>query len=236
MSGWRVARSLDVLKAEIDAAAPGRSTKSDGSIGDSAHAESASDHNPNRQNVVCARDYTHDPGHGADMHRISRRIVATAPPALKYVIWDRQIWSRSRASDGWRRYHRTNPHTKHMHVSVGHGSDGSSTGPYDDTSPWGVADAIEEDHAVIIGLRKGDSGSNDQPLREHIKALQGLLQRAGFDPGGVDGDYGPKTATAVKAMLRSQGSGIANGDYISGWAYTHLMTAVIDARIAAAQK
>lgn len=33
---------------------------------------------------------------------------------VKYVIWNRYIWSPSR---GWRRYHGPSPHTDHVHVS-----------------------------------------------------------------------------------------------------------------------
>lgn len=214
MSGWRVARSLEVLRAEINQAAPGRSTASDGAIGDTAHAASDSDHNPNAQDVVCARDFTHDPGDGADMHRISRRIVAVSPPALKYVIWNRRIWSRSRASEGWRRYTGSNPHTKHMHVSVGRGPDGHSTGPYDDTSPWGIASGapippkpsvpsrprlIKE---IIMALPTIDS--NNAPTADKKRA-QSLLAANGFPPantfnsrGEPDGQWGPGSESALK--------------------------------------
>lgn len=136
---WRVARSLEVLRAEINAIAPNRSTASDGSIGDTAHQASWSDHNPNSAGVVCARDFTHDPGDGADMNKIAAAIVAANPPALKYVIWNRRIWQGS-----WQPYYGSNPHTAHMHVSVGDGPDGRSTGPYDDTSPWGLIEGDED--------------------------------------------------------------------------------------------
>lgn len=232
MSGWRPARSLDVLKDEVDRVAPDRSTESDGAIGNAAHRASDSDHNPNDDGIVCARDFTHDPSSGADMHCISRTIVATLPPALKYVIWNRQIWSRARASEGWRRYTGPNAHTRHMHVSVGRGPDGASTGPVDDTSPWGIA-AVSEEEGTVIGLRKGDSGEHDAGLRQRIKALQYQLRRAGFDPGTADGIYGPKTAAAVLAMRQSQGSNAADGDYFTGAAYDQLVSAVIDAKLAA---
>jgi hypothetical protein len=43
---WRVARSLEVLLGQFNAACPGRSKASDGSIGDAAHATRDSDHKP----------------------------------------------------------------------------------------------------------------------------------------------------------------------------------------------
>lgn len=216
-----------MLRAELNQLAPSRSTRSDGAIGDQSHAVGASDHNPNASGVVCARDFTHDPAAGADMHRISRRIVAVLPAALKYVIWNRQIWSRARAADGWRTYTGPNPHTRHMHVSVGRGPDGHSTGPYDDTSSWGlVATTPGAQEFDVIDLEIGDEG-------EAVKALQYMLRRCGFDPRGVDGIYGKNTAAAVLAMRRSQGSDATDGNRVTGAAYDQLMVAFIDARIAA---
>lgn len=231
MSSWRVAASLEILRAEINNLAPTRSTKSDGAIGDKAHRASASDHNPNDESVVCARDFTHDPGARADMHRISRRIVAVLPPALKYVIWNKQIWSRARASEGWRPYSGSNPHTKHMHVSVGRGPDGDSTGPYDDTSPWGVlatggtvqrpsrpsgSDSIEE---IVMALPT--ITGNNAPRADKRRA-QALLAANGFPPansfnskGEPDGEWGPGSVAALKrfqAARKVPGSVKANGD------------------------
>jgi GH24 family phage-related lysozyme (muramidase) len=44
-------------------------------------------------------------------------------------------------------------------------------------------------------------GSNDQ----HVKRLQALLAGKGFAPGGVDGQFGPKTRAAVEAFQRARG-------------------------------
>jgi hypothetical protein len=62
----RIAKSLDVLRSQINKAHPNRSKVSDGWIGDTAHAARASDHNPNSGGVVTALDLTHDPAHGFD--------------------------------------------------------------------------------------------------------------------------------------------------------------------------
>lgn len=230
MSGWRAARSLDVLRNEINSIAPYRSKRSDGTIGDAAHAASDSDHNPNDDNVVTARDFTHDPKAGADMHRISRRIVAVRPPALKYVIWNKQIWSRARAGEGWRRYSGSNPHTKHMHVSVGRGPDGHSTGPYDDTSPWGIAAAgpgpkpsvpsAPSDWSEEIAMSLPTIRNNSAPKADKKRA-QSLLAANGYPPansfnsrGEPDGIWGPGSTASLKrfqAERRVRNSVLANG-------------------------
>ena len=40
---------------------------------------------------------------------------------------------------------------------------------------------------------------------QHVKDLQRELKHAGFDPGGVDGVFGPHTQAAVKAFQKSHG-------------------------------
>lgn len=239
MSGWRAARSLDVLLDEINAIAPGRSKVSDGTIGDARHAASDSDHNPNDADVVTARDFTHDPATGADMHRISRRIVAVAPPALKYLIWNRQIWSRARADEGWRPYRGSNPHTRHMHVSVGRGPDGHSTGPYDDTSTWGlragtgidpipsqsasprpspstVPDSIEEIVMSLPTIRDNTAPLADKKRAQALLAANGVAPANSFNSRGEpDGNWGPGTVSALKrfqAIRKVPGSVKANGE------------------------
>lgn len=128
---WRVAVSLDVLLAQINEAAPQRSKISDGSIGDADHANRSSDHNPHcGPGVVTARDFTHDPENGADMNEIAEALRLSRDPRIKYVIWDKRMFS-SYSGTGfnaweWRPYNGVNLHTAHMHVSVNCGShDGS---------------------------------------------------------------------------------------------------------------
>jgi hypothetical protein len=146
---WRDARSIDVLAAEINAAYPDRSTASDGTIGDAAHAARDSDHNPwvilNSVGIVRARDVTHDPDHGCDCDVLAERVAGLialgAHPALRhgaYVIRNRRIFSFDRRDEGWRPYTGSNPHEKHMHVSVSLDPAG-----FDSTAPWGITE--EED-------------------------------------------------------------------------------------------
>lgn len=138
---WRTARSLDTLLAEINRAAPYRSVKSDGSIGDQAHSARTSDHNPNRSGVVRARDFTHNPAGGLDCNVLAARLVLLLGrhPALgsgAYIIWDGRIISTDRLNEGWRDYD-GNPHSHHLHLSVA-----KAAGGYDSTVPWGVMGSI----------------------------------------------------------------------------------------------
>jgi len=133
---WRAARSITTLQAELTAAYPSR-TRPDWLIGDAAHAGSASDHNPNAAGVVCAIDIRQ--GGGINLNTVAETIKRNNPAAVKYVIFNRRIWSKARNSEGWRTYSGSNPHSDHVHVSVGVGSDGRSTGPYDSTGPWGIS-------------------------------------------------------------------------------------------------
>ena len=186
---WRVARSLDTLLAEINAAAPNRSKISDGSIGDAAHASRDSDHNPwvivGGVGIVRARDFTHDPAGGLDCNTLvaslADLIVAGTHPALSsgaYAIWNRRILSRDRASEGWRTYTGSNPHDHHLHLSVGLTAAG-----FDSTAPWGVMetgdpmsdyaeqlDRIEQQNKRIL-----DRLSEDAMIRTRLKRIEQSL-------------------------------------------------------------
>lgn len=162
---WRVARALDVLLAEINDVAPNRSTISDGSIGDAAHASRDSDHNPwvidsDGRGVVRARDYTHDPSGGLDCNELAFYLAGLLGehPALRsgaYVIWNRRIISRDRIAEGWRPYPGSNPHDHHLHLSVALDQAG-----YDSGAPWGWNEDkgddmfSEQDRAELKAARK----------------------------------------------------------------------------------
>jgi len=96
---------------DADARWPGRSRASDGIMGDARHRAQKSDHNTGD-----AVDITHDAASGCSGAVIAS--YALEDERVAYVIWDRQIWSRARAAEGWRAYHGTNPHTRHVHISV----------------------------------------------------------------------------------------------------------------------
>ena len=145
---WRVAKSLDTLLAQINAAYPNRSKVADGAIGDAAHAASVSDHNPDQYGVVRARDYTHDPARGFDAHAMADRIVASRDPRIKYVISRGRIASSTISPWVWRPYDGSNRHDHHAHVSV------VPDARADSTKPWTITAAVKDDLDMTPAERK----------------------------------------------------------------------------------
>ncbi len=129
---WRVARSLDVLLGQINTRFPQRSKASDGSIGDRAHAATKSEHNPDHLGIVRARDFTHDPAHGVDIDRLSDELAASRDPRIRYIIANALILDSRPGNRPWQwvKYAGSNPHTKHLHLSV------VADARADDPRPW----------------------------------------------------------------------------------------------------
>ena len=104
---------------------PNRKRASDGIMGDASHQASRSDHN-----VGLAVDITHDPSSGCDGNAIAEQAILDS--RVTYVIWNRRIFNRARAADGWRKYTGANAHNHHCHISV-------HVDSRDDDRPWGWA-------------------------------------------------------------------------------------------------
>lgn len=149
MTRWTLAPCLQVLRSELDQWRPNRDRSSDGAIGDAAHAATWSDHNPNTAGVVCAYDIdvdldgTNDNNGGVDVAELVEALRTRPHPDVKYVIFSRGMFSRYPAHGvppfTWRLYTGPDPHTSHVHVSVGVGLDGrSAPGTYDDLEPWAI--------------------------------------------------------------------------------------------------
>ncbi|MEV4705503.1 hypothetical protein [Actinoplanes sp. NPDC049316] len=152
MASWILVPSLVSLRNEFNRLAPDRAKASDGSIGDTSHAASSSDHNPDetgntpsedadRVNEVHAIDVDDDLRKpGWTMTKCVEIIVTRHRDGrdnrLQNVIYNRRIWSRSW---GWtaRRYTGANAHTEHAHFSARY-----TTAQERDTRPWGL---LEED-------------------------------------------------------------------------------------------
>lgn len=128
---WRLAKSLDVLRGQINAHAPKRGKAFDGDIGDLSHSQRKSDHNPDAAGVVKALDVTDDPEHAASALHVAESIRLSQDPRVSYVIHRGQIFSSTVKPWQWREYAGTDPHLHHVHVSVV-----NEPHLYDDTRPW----------------------------------------------------------------------------------------------------
>lgn len=136
---WRVAKSLDRLKAQIEVYAPranppATSTNAWGAIADDEHS-SSSDHYPHFYGalgataVVCARDFPHAPALGLDGHVVTEALRMSRDPRVGYIICDRRITGPNHGWL-WEHYSGDDPHDTHFHVSTVH------TGLADDTRVW----------------------------------------------------------------------------------------------------
>ncbi len=184
---WRQAKSLVVLQDEVWAISPATT------IYDIDNTpEIDSDHDPNSAGVVCAIDIMQ--GHGLDLAMIAEQVRQRENPDLKYVIYNRQIASKSSNPPwSWRAYIGSNPHTDHIHVSVGVGSDGHSVQPYDDEIPWGLETPVGD----VFCYYGNDNWA--------VSVLQMRLKELGQNVT-VDNKFGNQTAAAVVAL------GITGGD------------------------
>jgi hypothetical protein len=134
----RIAKSLGMLRRQVNDRWPGRDKSSDGWIGDAAHKASKSDHNPNAADVVQALDLTHDPAHGPDARALAEALIASRDPRIKYIISNAEIVSAKMRPWRWRPYSGVNAHRYHVHISVD-----DDPALYDDARPW-----MLEDYAV----------------------------------------------------------------------------------------
>ena len=196
--GWRVASSLNQLLAEINNSAPKRNKAGDGSIGDAAHSSRTSDHNPcDCHEVVCARDFTHDPAGGFDSYAFAdwlrTRCDADKESRVKYIISNRRIAS-PKLDWEWRVYTGTNPHNKHVHVSVAHGPE-----EFDDKTVWGWSTTTAPPKGGVFvvpnayrqEVRQGTKGKMSKMCQQQINLIagQGVVE---------DGDFGPQSVAALK--------------------------------------
>ena len=178
---WRLAKALEALRAQVNAAAPGRSKKSDGTIGDPAHQSRNSDHNPwvvdGSMGVVTALDITHDPANGCDAGLLADTLRKSADPRIKYIISNRRIASSqpkgSAPAWAWRTYTGSNPHDKHCHISVH-----PTKALYDATSPWAI-------DAAFSKLELAAVAAPEDAEEEVARALAALASDAGDATAGV---------------------------------------------------
>lgn len=133
---WRSVESLKKLRAQVTEAWPGVNQDEFGTIGDEAHQATTSDHNPEPDGTVDAMDVPHQPEIGLDSYKLADDLLASHDYRIKYIISNSRIGGDVAYGERnnvppwtWHPYHGSNPHDRHMHISV------NDLGQ-DDPAPW----------------------------------------------------------------------------------------------------
>lgn len=217
-----LAPSLVSLRDEINRAHPNRDKTSDGWIGDASHAARVSDHNPDYSagGIVRAIDVDKD---GIDTAKLLR--VAIACPSTEYVIWNRRIygrWSGFKAEV----YTGSNPHDKHMHISIRHtstaaaarkwGYSGSTAAPAPTTRlTQAQIDARTRDRigTLVDQVLAGSWGNGDTRIAR--------LKAANYNPAivqdGVNRRLGRTSTTGTPAPAKKSNLEIAREVLAGKW-------------------
>lgn len=235
MATPRKVASLNRLVAQIDALFPKRSKLSDGWIGDTAHSARKSDHNPDPDGTVDARDITHDPKNGVDIANLVNVLIAGKDRRISYIIANSQIISGNGGPKPWvrRKYSGSNKHTKHIHISVldkyqDDGTDwnlaglklGSAPKPAPVPAPKPApkpqpapAPSLTVEQQILLLPESDDlkaawpqpKGTVMHAFQRVVFAVQSQLKYLKYPPGGLDGKWGPLTKEALLAAQADNG-------------------------------
>lgn len=187
MVDWYVDGGLQVLIDEEKAIHPGIVI---GTIGDAAHQNENSDHNPEADGSVDAADFmigSHFTE--ANAYAFTAALVQNRDRRIAYIIWQRKIISSTVQPWVWRDYKGSDPHTGHVHVSVNDNHE-------NDKSTWDLSmgDKVPTYFTIndvqVPHLKEGDSDTDFSGYNV-ITRIQ-LLKRV--KPDGV---WGPLTTKAV---------------------------------------
>jgi len=128
-----------------------------GTIGDAAHQQEVSDHNPDQWGYVCAADFMiADHGFNWDACQgFVNRIVQRRDTRMAYLIFNRHFMSATIDGWHWRTYDGSDPHTNHAHLSVIHGPN-----PHPTTS-WHLFD---QEPAIGYGWYHVVAGDNPKMI------------------------------------------------------------------------
>lgn len=217
MTTWILIPCLVQLRDEFNLIAPARARGADGSIGDQAHADRVSDHNPDETGAVPIHDADHvnevhaldittdlrEPGLSMEMvvQHLLARCRSGAERRLRYIIFNRRIWH---VDEGWRQQTHTgdDPHTGHAHFSASYDSAREAS-----TASWHLEEipvALTADdkkwlaaevRAAVKELLTADA---DPSAREY--SLGGMVTTVERRTDALANDLVPNLATTVGAV------------------------------------
>lgn len=203
---------LVALRTEFNLLAPHRDKGADGWIGDRAHQQEVSDHNPDETgrtpfedadslNEVHAIDIDKDLGSGLDLDVYVERIrlaqLTGRDDRLQNIIWREHIASRSWGWT-WRPYTGPSKHFDHAHFSARY-----TTAQESDTSPWGVY-VDEED----LPMKPADFNTlmdgwvKTQPAKDFVNGL-------------LDTKLGRSDVTVGVALQNTEAATRGLGDFLA---------------------
>lgn len=216
---WRIAKSLDKLRSQINAKYPKRDKSSDGVIGDEAHASRSSDHNPwvkdGKTGVVTGMDITNDPNNGMASNDLAEALLASKDPRIKYIISNARIGSGDAGPSPWvwRKYSGANAHRHHVHISVK-----PEKSFYDSVKAWAFEPKAAKAVKFIEPVATIEEPPEDEPAEPlnvqpvaatpqiNVETIQRRLDGLGYhEVGGIDGLWGGKTAAAIAAFKNDRG-------------------------------
>lgn len=187
---WYVDKGLATLIRQIKDRYPGIVI---GTIGDTAHQNRKSDHNPESDGSEDAADFMigkHFTKNDAEW--LFDTLYRHRDPRIAFVRYNNRIYSSTVSP--WEIRHLAG-HTDHLHLSVNDKHE-------NDTRLWrlgGLMHKMESLTGYALPILK--YGENDRDFDGYwsITRAQRLLQVTD------DGDYGPKTATAVAELIGGNG-------------------------------
>lgn len=224
MATWRLVRSLDTLRGQVRAGSPGAvppatPASSWGTVGDLAHQDGVSDHNPKvypalgSTPVVCAADFPHAPALGLDGAWYTEQLRLSRDPRIGYVIFNGRIFSGHQVGSvpafTWRKYNEADQHREHWHASTVHTAIADDPRPFNlgvtMTAPLTVSDQsyVDTVHrvAAIVHLSPTIGGGTDKGKPNELAAALSTLTAA----AAADATRDAALLAAVTALTSNGG-------------------------------
>lgn len=205
------------LGNQFNAAFPNRDGASDGAIGDYAHSQEDSGHNPddtsrnnaewdgdsdNKSEVraIDVDDDLNDPEVTMQDVIDHMRKLPDLYKVIRYMIYNKKIYKASN-NFAAETYTGVSAHTEHAHFS----------GAYSDASDDNKTFDYKFEELVQMATLPILKGANNQDVAYY----QYILTKLGYSVGTVDGDFGDATLAAVNKHRAAHGQGASNG--ITAW-------------------